>query len=69
MIGNVNFSAAGDIKDEQIDTSCKFGVGEQDMATCRMIYVHFPGYYITEKSYQDALDRLCPNLRWGDETG
>ena len=49
------------------DTTCKFGIGEQDMTTCRMIYVHFPGYYITEKDYQEALERLCPNLRWEDE--
>ena len=38
------------------DTICKFGIGEQDMATCRMIYVHFPGYYITKNAYSGNFD-------------
>lgn len=51
----------------ECETICQYGIGEQDMATCRMIYLHFPGYYITEADYRDALERLCPNLRWEDE--
>ena len=43
------------------DTVCHYGTGKQDMATCRMIYIHWPGYYPTEDSYQFALDNLCPN--------
>ena len=41
---------------------CKFGMGKQDMTTCRMIYIHISGYYGTEKEYQEALAQLCPNL-------
>lgn len=44
-------------------TVCKFGTGKQDMKTCRMIYIHWPGYYPTDESYQFALAHLCPNLR------
>src|SRR5208337_2320854 len=44
-------------------TICKFGKGVQDASTCRMIYIHWPGYYPTEESYQAALKLLCPNYK------
>ena len=40
---------------------CKFGSGHQDMETCPMIYIHWPGYYPTDESYLEALQTLCPN--------
>ena len=45
-----------------VNTICKFGSGKQDMATCKMIYLHIKGYY-TEESYKEALKLLCPNLK------
>lgn len=41
-------------------TRCKYGKGLQDMATCRNIYIHWPGYY-PGQSYYYALKKLCPN--------
>jgi hypothetical protein len=46
-------------------TICRYGNGRQDMATCKMIYIHWPGYYSTEESYQMALKLLCPNYIGG----
>lgn len=45
------------------DTRCLYGNGEQDMATCPMIYIHCPGYYPTTSSYHHALKHLCPNRK------
>jgi hypothetical protein len=39
---------------------CKFGTGEQDITTCKMIYIHWPGYY-PDDLYEYALKNLCPN--------
>ena len=44
-----------------MDTICHFGLGKQDASECMMIYIHWPGYYPTEESYDDAVLRLCPN--------
>jgi hypothetical protein len=46
---------------------CKFGSGQQVMAECKMIYIHWPGYYPDDESYQFALRYLCPNLKDNDE--
>ena len=42
---------------------CKFAKGEQDITTCPMIYIHWPGYYPTRKLYEQALLLLCPNMQ------
>lgn len=42
-------------------TICPYGTGMQDMAACKMIYVHWPGYYPTTESFKFALENLCPN--------
>ena len=44
-------------------TICQYGTGQQDMATCRMIYIHWQGYYPTNEAYQFALEHLCPNFQ------
>ena len=41
---------------------CKYGLGKQDMTKCKMIYIHWPGYYPTKESYEMALKLLCPNI-------
>jgi hypothetical protein len=41
---------------------CLFGSGKQIMSECKMIYIHWPGYYPTEESYFNALINLCPNM-------
>lgn len=41
---------------------CLFGSGEQIMGECKMIYIHWPGYYPTDESYCKALIALCPNM-------
>lgn len=52
-----------EIYEETTSTICKFGKGTQDMKTCKMIYIHWPGYYPTDESYQYALENLCPNFK------
>lgn len=47
----------------KMKTTCCYGSGKQDMAKCPMIYIHWPGYYPTEESYQYALAHLCPNKK------
>jgi hypothetical protein len=51
------------------DTICKFGQGKQNMASCKMIYIHIIGYYPTKEDYEFALKNLCPNFkkRWDSE--
>ena len=41
---------------------CEYGSGKQKIEECKMIYIHIPGYYPTEESYQQALRLLCPNF-------
>ena len=45
-----------------MDLKCKFGSGKQIMSECKMIYVHWPGYYPGEGNYLRALVALCPNM-------
>ena len=42
---------------------CQFGTGQQVMSECKMIYIHWPGYFPTEELYEEALKLLCPNYR------
>lgn len=39
---------------------CAYGSGEQDIAECPMIYLHWPGY--CGDGYKDMLRLLCPNM-------
>lgn len=43
-------------------TTCKYGDGTQDITTCKMIYIHWPGYYPGDL-YLEALKILCPNCK------
>jgi|GEM_PF-4214254 hypothetical protein len=40
---------------------CLYGSGQQEIEECKMIYIHWPGYYPTEEVYRNALKLLCPN--------
>lgn len=44
------------------NNKCLFGSGEQIMSECKMIYIHWRGYYPTPQSYLCALTNLCPNM-------
>jgi hypothetical protein len=40
---------------------CSYGTGMQEIETCRMIYIHWPGYY-PDGLFRYALENLCPNF-------